>query len=305
MDAARWWISNERQLGRTFSCFCGHRLNNINPYRTANTTEYYDARYLVCFIGATAALFPPSVVCTIRNGQLMCCCGQSTVVEADGQGIEQRERIHAQHSDLTVEVDVRCCILAHGTLLIILILLIDDGMEEETHYKLLNCWEAQEIPAEVNLAERRRQLERIAVLSATPFKDPICTAQTDMPFYEEVIVMVCWLTFFAIPLWGPFVLAYMLYLNVTYGLFLLALAVAISRIPSPHNPKLCYHYLASLTLKYFSFRAIWKNTLPKGTYIGVTPPHGLFPIAGMLGVFALPRFIIHSQCYCHFFIMYF
>lgn len=162
-------------------------------------------------------------------------------------------------------------------------------MQNETHYKLLNCWEAQEIPPDVSLAERRRQLERISVLSDAPFKDPVCTSQTDMPLYEETIVMICWLVFFAIPLWGPFVLGYVVYVKPTYGILLLGLAGLIPRIPSPHNPKLCYHYLASLTLKYFSFRAIWKNTLPKGTYIGVTPPHGLFPIAGMLGVFALPR----------------
>lgn len=162
-------------------------------------------------------------------------------------------------------------------------------MEKEANFKLLNCWEASEIPPDTSLLERRRLLESKSLLSETVFTEPLCTVQTDMPFHEELIVMLCWLLFFAIPLWGLPFLLYLLYTDVTTGAAAVAICVAVAKIPTPQNTKLCYHYLATLTLKYFSFRAIWKDTVPKGTYIGVTPPHGLFPIGGILGVFALPR----------------
>lgn len=157
-------------------------------------------------------------------------------------------------------------------------------------FKLLNCWDAKEIPPDTSQEERLRLLERQSIVSAEPFTDPICTQQTEMPLHEELIVMVCWLLFFAIPLWGPFILLYIICSNLKAGVAFITACVVISKIPCPQNTKLCYHYLASLNLKYFSFRAIWLNTTPKGTYIGVTPPHGLFPIAGLLGLCALPRF---------------
>ena len=160
----------------------------------------------------------------------------------------------------------------------------------KTPYKCLNCWEAQEIPPETAVDDRSKILESISLVSNDPFKEPLCSLQTPMPIHEELLVMLCWLVFFAVPLWGPFIMLWVLYTNLYTGLICLVCCVLISYWPSTYRPSLCYHYLASLTLKYFSFRAIWTQTVPKGTYIGVTPPHGLFPIAGICGVFALPRF---------------
>lgn len=159
----------------------------------------------------------------------------------------------------------------------------------KNNYKLLDCWDAREIPPETTFEDRRSELEKMSIVSEIPFKDPLCVLQTPMPIYEEVIVMACWLLFFAIPLWGPFVILWLLYAHLTFGIFCLVICFMVSNVPMLHNTRVCYHYLASLTLKYFSFRAIWTTTIPKGTYIGVTPPHGLFPIAGICGIFALPR----------------
>jgi hypothetical protein len=156
-------------------------------------------------------------------------------------------------------------------------------------YKLLNCWEAAELPPGLALEDRRRQLGKIARCSARPFRLGEGTPQTDMPLHEELLVMATMLLFFAIPLWGPLILIWLLYAHLKWGLICLAGCVIVSKIPSPQSTKICYHYLATLTLKYFSFRAIWTTTVGRGSYIGVTPPHGLFPVAGICGVFALPR----------------
>lgn len=160
----------------------------------------------------------------------------------------------------------------------------------EKYFKLLNCWEAKEIPFDTEHNKRVTLLEEDSLLSERAFDSSICTELTPMAWHEECIVVLCWLVFFGIPLWGPFLILYLFYVNQKIGIACIAVAVAISWLPSDFNTRLCYSHIASLHLKYFSFRAIWKTTLPRGRYIGVTPPHGLFPIAGLLGIFALPRF---------------
>jgi len=160
---------------------------------------------------------------------------------------------------------------------------------EETHYKLMNTWDATAIPHNVTQKDRIKRLEAQSTLSKEAFDSNMCTEQVSMPLHEELIVMLAWFLFFAVALYGPIIVLITLYFDYKVGILLICTGVLITYIPSPFIPSICYSYFASLNLKYFSFRAIWKHTCPPGSYIGVQPPHGLFPFGGILGVFAIPR----------------
>lgn len=169
----------------------------------------------------------------------------------------------------------------------------------ETSFKLMNTWEATSIPHNVTQEYRIKQLEAQSTLSEKPFGSNVCTEQVAMPFYEEFLVMFFWFLLFAVAMYGPIIVLITLYFNAKLGFMLICAGMAIANIPTPFVPSICYSYFASLNLKYFSFRAIWKHTCPPGCYIGVQPPHGLFPFGGILGLFAIPRctaFFGHGVC---------
>ena len=161
----------------------------------------------------------------------------------------------------------------------------------ETEYKLMNTWEAMLIPNEVPFEERKRILADVCELSKKPFPVNIATEMTPMTPYEEFQVAFSWFFFFSVVLYGPFIVLALLFYKFEWGVALMCIGAAIAMMPAECNPALSFTPIASLNLKYFSYRAIWKETLPPDIpYICVTPPHGLFPIGGLLGVFAMPRF---------------
>lgn len=166
------------------------------------------------------------------------------------------------------------------------------GIATESMYKLINVWEATEIDVSVPFEERCQILAaQSALRTDAAFPASQCCTQVEMPLYEEFIVATLWFLFFAIMLWGPLIVGVLLVYKPKIAFFSLGVAMTISMLPVKFNPRVCYHYLATLNLKYFSYRTIWKTTVPAdGTYIGVSPPHGLFPFGGILGVFAMPRF---------------
>lgn len=168
---------------------------------------------------------------------------------------------------------------------------MDNDVDNEKRYKLINVWEASIIPSETPFIERRKFLEMKSKISDVPFKSELCTIQTDMPIHEEIIVMLSWFIFFSFALYGPLFIIILLFIKFKIAITIIIVCCTVSLVPSPFTPSICYHYIATLNLKYFSYRTIWKTTIPPGkTCIGVTPPHGLFPIGGILGIFAMPRF---------------
>ena len=161
----------------------------------------------------------------------------------------------------------------------------------ETEFKLLDVWNAPWITGDVSHEERQRILNDASKLSETTFEAGCCTQQTPMPFHEEMLVAFVWFLFFSIVLYGPFIIVGLLFWRPDIAFSLIALSLAISRIPCSFSPSVCCSHIATLNLKYFNYRAIWKETLePTRRFICVTPPHGLFPIGGILGIFAMPRF---------------
>lgn len=162
---------------------------------------------------------------------------------------------------------------------------------EESDYKLMNTWEAELIPKDLPFEDRKKKLASICELSKTPFPPNSCTELVPMTVLEEVSVMLVWFLVFALILYGPFIVLWSLYYKFEVGLVLVAGSVVITLVPAEFSEAICFSRVATLSLKYFSYRAVWKTTLPPDRpFIAVTPPHGLFPIGGVLGIFAMPRF---------------
>lgn len=163
----------------------------------------------------------------------------------------------------------------------------------ETHYKLMKVWEAKPFPDAdvIDEKERRRRLESISQLSRTAFPPNTCNEQVPMPLHEEIIVVIMWLLFFGVMLYGPFVLILIGMFRLDIALTLVVISLTIGLTPTPFKKWMCDHYLATLNLKYFSYRGVWRTTIPPNKrFIVITPPHGLFPFGGILGILAIPRF---------------
>lgn len=167
----------------------------------------------------------------------------------------------------------------------------EDKGVKETEFKLMNTWEAEHIPNDMPFEERKKKLASICDLSKQPFPSDSCTELTSMTAYEEFSVIFVWFLLFSLMLYGPFVVLWFLYYKLEIGLALVGAGVAIAMLPAKFNAAICFSRIATLNLKYFSYRAVWKTTLPPDRpFICLTPPHGLFPIGGILGIFAMPRF---------------
>lgn len=156
----------------------------------------------------------------------------------------------------------------------------------------MEVWKADNISVTVPFEERKKLLEAQSLTSTDPFKDGICCKQVEMSFMEEKIVVLLWLLFFSLVLFGPFIIIACLLFYTKIGVALITICATVSAYPTAFSKSYALHYLASLNLKYFSFRVIWKNSVDAQdkAYIGVTPPHGLFPFGGILGLFVMPRF---------------
>jgi 1-acyl-sn-glycerol-3-phosphate acyltransferase len=167
----------------------------------------------------------------------------------------------------------------------------EDNGKAEKEYKLMNTWEAEYIPKDLPFEDRKVKLASICSLSETPFPANSCTELVPMTIYEEFAVMAVWFVLFSLMLYGPFVVIWLLLHKVEVGLALVVAGVVITLLPAEFSDAICFSKIATLNLKYFSYRAVWKMTLPPDRpFIAVTPPHGLFPIGGILGIFAMPRF---------------
>ena len=141
----------------------------------------------------------------------------------------------------------------------------------ETEYKLMNVWESDSIPPNVSFTERKQRLARQSTLSKTSkFQSSVCCHITPMPWYEEVIVMFMWLSLFSLVLFGPIITIILVCIKPIIAGGILVFASLLSQIKVPFVPSSCNHYLATLNLKYFSYRAIWKTSQPAGCYIGKT-----------------------------------
>ncbi len=140
----------------------------------------------------------------------------------------------------------------------------------ENEYKLMNVWESASLPHNVIFSERKRRLAALSELNAESKYSPSkCCAVTPMPLHEELLVMMMWLALFSLVLFGPIVVVFLLYFKPKIAIAIIVVGFSISRIKVPFVPNSCNHYLATLNLKYFSYRAIWKTSQPAGCYIGM------------------------------------
>ena len=138
----------------------------------------------------------------------------------------------------------------------------------ENNFKLMDVWSAVEIPHCVSQIERIKILEGQSTLSnksVQPFDSKLCLGVTNMKWFEELIVMTTWFLLFSTMLYGPLIIIILLYLRLyTYLAVLICTCFIIIYVPSSFSKTACYHYLATLQLKYFSCRVIWKTTRPPG-----------------------------------------
>jgi 1-acyl-sn-glycerol-3-phosphate acyltransferase len=160
-------------------------------------------------------------------------------------------------------------------------------------YYLISTWDLEPIPASVAAKEREEILRKGSLLSekGKSFTPEQTRALAPMPWCEELIVVIFWGLMFAALFVGWLILGILLYVKPKLGVAVCAVLAGFSFWTNKFSPVAFRSYLATLNLKYFSFRTIWKRTIPPGTYISVQPPHGLFPFGGVLGLFAMPRFV--------------
>jgi hypothetical protein len=159
-------------------------------------------------------------------------------------------------------------------------------------FKMINAWEAKYIRGDVSLEERHSQIESNCQLSDTPFPSRSAADICEMPWYEEMMVCIFWFALFALVLYGPFVLLILLYIDPIAAITSLALLFGFSYwMGSSFEKTSCYSYISTLMLKYFSYRGVWRSYPDHTTpFIGVGPPHGLFPFGALAGALAIPRF---------------
>jgi hypothetical protein len=164
--------------------------------------------------------------------------------------------------------------------------------KNEDSFKMLKVWVSDGIRTPgIAREERLQQIDDMSDQSATPFPVASAVEQCEMPFHEEAIVVVFWFLAFGLLLYGPILIAIMVYLGLKYEILVVALIFGFSYLfPSKFEESTCHNYLSTLILKYFSYRAIWQEH-PNSTspFIAVSPPHGLFPFGGIAGAIAIPR----------------
>lgn len=159
-------------------------------------------------------------------------------------------------------------------------------------YNLTNTWEIPTLPRSAKIAERELAIGNASRQSDTPdFSPELCQEIIPMPFHEELIVIILWATMFTMLLLEPVVLLILLVFRLRAGITLIVIKVALSKVHVPFTPSFCHSYIATLCLKYFSYRTIWNNLDPLDRSICCMPPHGLFPFGGLLSMFAMPRSI--------------
>ncbi len=161
----------------------------------------------------------------------------------------------------------------------------------EPEFKLLDVWKSPIIPEGVDEPTRQKIIRHHSSVSKKPFSVEECTGQMPMLWWEEAIVCIVSLLFFGSLLYGPFILLFLLYWNLKLGLSVLAVSVSIVLLRTQFMQSACFSSIATLILRYFSYRGSWTTFMPTGKpLILAAPPHGLFPVGNMLAIMALPRF---------------
>ena len=158
----------------------------------------------------------------------------------------------------------------------------------ETQYKLLDVWKIETV--DLNMEERKRQqaIKEACTLSEKPFPCEICTLPMPMKWWEEAIVCLICFIFFGSLLYGPFLFIALAYFNLKYAITLAIILTTLVAFPRDiFLRSACFSYIATLILRYFSYRGAWKDFMPTGrSLMLVAPPHGLFPI-GILIIFTI------------------
>jgi hypothetical protein len=162
----------------------------------------------------------------------------------------------------------------------------------ETQFKLLDVWKIDTIDLHVEEAKRQALIKQACVVSDKPFPPKMCTEPMEMLWWEEAIVCSVCLIFFGSLLYGPFIFAGVCYYNIKLATGIAAFLAAVVVFPKDIFVRSsCFSYVATLILRYFSYRGGWKAFMPTGrSLILAAPPHGLFPVGNILAIFALPRF---------------
>jgi len=164
-----------------------------------------------------------------------------------------------------------------------------NGKPYQYHYiDVFSCKDLSQ--TDLTVAEAITELHKQARTVDTPLQEDICKV-VPMPWYEELIVFMFWLFFFAALLYGPFVLLYLAIYHRKVALYSSIIIFTLSLLtPSAFMPSACSHYLSTLLLKYHSYRAAWTSSLPTDRpCIIVSPPHGLFPFGALLALLSFPR----------------
>lgn len=126
---------------------------------------------------------------------------------------------------------------------------------QQVSYKLMETWSARQPEQGISQHERQTQLESICELSAVPFPEGCANNLCEMIWHEELLVAIVWLCLFSSLLYGPFVIVFLLWWRMQIGVLVCALLFGISMFgPSTFSKTACYSYIATLMLKYFSFR---------------------------------------------------
>lgn len=152
----------------------------------------------------------------------------------------------------------------------------------KTKYKLLRVWETGKLPPNMTDDEMHSYLENLSTLSDEPWRENVMST-CPMPFHEELLACSLWFIFFGCMMYLPLVLIYLLIFHQRVGIVSILILSVIVYLPTNYNPKVAHGKIATIMLKYFSFRGLWSVYLPKDApAIIVGPPHGVFPFGSIL-----------------------
>lgn len=166
-----------------------------------------------------------------------------------------------------------------------------NAQQPKLPYKLITSYDAKKLPEGTAVEKRNAILESQSKISDTPFGNESVIANVPMSVFEESLACAVWFLIFAPMLYGPFVLLYLLvYCSTSTFLAVIGGLSVISLLPTQFHRDVCYRYIMSVMLKYFSHRGLWSEYMPTDKpSIIVGPPHGVFPFGAILACIAVPR----------------
>lgn len=144
--------------------------------------------------------------------------------------------------------------------------------------------------AHMNKSDRTKAIAAKTKPAGTPKE---LTSVTKMTFYEELVAVLLFL--FGVP--GA-VVSFPVCI-VSLGLLIgnmktammigVAILIPLALAPAPFSAKSLSSWYALQILRYFSFKAVFAETLVENKpYILVAPPHGVFPFGNIATIIAFP-----------------